>query len=112
MQAVKLRPGIVVVDGIAGSAIATVLARYGVQMMVLERQRTYRDRVRGEALVSRGLVEFQRLGLRRHYCTSDNPTPSTSSPLALPRSRPRGGALAAPCLTSPTCGRVTEWTWA
>ena len=40
----------VVGGGIAGSALATVLAREGLDVVVLERQRAYADRVRGENL--------------------------------------------------------------
>ncbi|HVE95420.1 MAG TPA: FAD/NAD(P)-binding protein, partial [Pseudonocardiaceae bacterium] len=37
---------VVVGGGIAGSALATVLARDGYEVLVLERQTTYRDKVR------------------------------------------------------------------
>jgi flavin-dependent dehydrogenase len=36
---------VVVGGGIAGSALATVLARDGYEVLVLERQTTYRDKV-------------------------------------------------------------------
>ena len=47
---------VVVGGGIAGSSLATVLARDGHQVVVLERQTTYRDKVRGEldGLLGRG----------------------------------------------------------
>jgi 2-polyprenyl-6-methoxyphenol hydroxylase-like FAD-dependent oxidoreductase len=54
---------VVVGGGIAGSALATVLARDGVDVLVLERQTSYRDKVRGETLVCWGVAELQRLGL-------------------------------------------------
>ena len=38
---------VVVGGGIAGSALATVLARRGLDVVVLERQTAYRDKVRG-----------------------------------------------------------------
>ena len=38
----------IVGGGIAGAALATVLARDGYQVLLLERQTTYRDKVRGE----------------------------------------------------------------
>ena len=42
-------PDVVVVGaGIAGASIAAVLARSGLEVLLLERQRFYRDRVRGE----------------------------------------------------------------
>src|SRR6266404_6153610 len=54
---------VVVGGGIAGSATATVLARAGLPVLVLERATEYRDRVRGEWLSPWGVVEAQRLGL-------------------------------------------------
>lgn len=54
---------VVVGGGIAGSAIATVLSRNGLQVVVLERQKVYRDRVRGESIPAWGVAEAQRLGL-------------------------------------------------
>jgi flavin-dependent dehydrogenase len=45
----KSNPDVVIVGaGIAGASLATVLARSGIEVVVLERQREYRDRVRGE----------------------------------------------------------------
>ena len=42
-------PDVVVVGaGVAGASIAAGLARGGVEVLLLERQRGYRDRVRGE----------------------------------------------------------------
>ena len=49
--------------GIAGSALATVLAREGVGVLLLERERTFRDKVRGENMVPWGVVEMRSLGL-------------------------------------------------
>jgi len=43
------QPDVVVVGaGIAGASIAAVLARGGIEVLLLERQRECRDRVRGE----------------------------------------------------------------
>jgi 2-polyprenyl-6-methoxyphenol hydroxylase-like FAD-dependent oxidoreductase len=56
---------VVVGGGIAGSALATVMARDGYQVVVLERQRAYRDKVRGEALLCWGVVELLRLELEK-----------------------------------------------
>ena len=49
--------------GIAGSALALVLARQGMDITVLERQRDYVDRVRGEYLHPWGVAEAQWLGI-------------------------------------------------
>lgn len=59
-------PDLVVVGGgIAGSALATVLARDGYEVLVLERQITYRDKVRGEAICCWGVAELLRLDLEK-----------------------------------------------
>jgi 2-polyprenyl-6-methoxyphenol hydroxylase-like FAD-dependent oxidoreductase len=54
---------IIVGGGIAGNALATVLARAGKAVLVLERSTVYRDRVRGELLQLWGVAEARRLGL-------------------------------------------------
>lgn len=54
---------VVVGAGIAGSALASMLARAGKDVLVLEQQTTYRDKVRGETLSPWGVVEATRLGL-------------------------------------------------
>jgi 2-polyprenyl-6-methoxyphenol hydroxylase-like FAD-dependent oxidoreductase len=55
----------VVGGGIAGSSLATVLARDGYQVVVLERQSSYRDKVRGEALSCWGVAELLQLDLEK-----------------------------------------------
>ena len=54
---------VIVGGGIAGSALAAVLAPTGMSVLVLERQVAYRDRVRGETMTPWGAAEVQRLGL-------------------------------------------------
>jgi 2-polyprenyl-6-methoxyphenol hydroxylase-like FAD-dependent oxidoreductase len=54
---------IVVGGGIAGCAVAARLAEAGVAVTVLERERVYRDIVRGEALAPWGFQEAMQLGL-------------------------------------------------
>lgn len=54
---------VIVGGGIAGGALAAVLARGGVAVAVLERDPVPIDRVRGEIMVPWGVAELQRLGL-------------------------------------------------
>lgn len=56
---------VVVGGGIAGSAMATVLARVGLHALMLERQKAYRDRVRGETMPAWGTKPLAREALRR-----------------------------------------------
>lgn len=56
---------IVVGGGIAGGALATVLARGGLDVVVLERQTVYRDKVRGEVFLPWGAAEARSLGLKQ-----------------------------------------------
>ena len=53
----------IVGGGIAGGALATVMARAGVRVLLLERETRYRDHIRGEILWQWGLAEARRLGL-------------------------------------------------
>lgn len=53
----------VVGGGIAGSALASVLAGNGLDVMALERQERYTDHVRGENLHPWGVAEAQTLGI-------------------------------------------------
>jgi 2-polyprenyl-6-methoxyphenol hydroxylase-like FAD-dependent oxidoreductase len=54
---------VIVGGGIAGSALALVLARQGLEVTVLEQQTEYHDRVRGEVLVPWGVAEAEELGI-------------------------------------------------
>jgi 2-polyprenyl-6-methoxyphenol hydroxylase-like FAD-dependent oxidoreductase len=56
---------VVVGGGIAGGALASVLAARGVDVVVLERQLEFRDRVRGENMQPWGVVEMKALGLEQ-----------------------------------------------
>jgi 2-polyprenyl-6-methoxyphenol hydroxylase-like FAD-dependent oxidoreductase len=57
-------PDVVIAGGgIAGSALAAVLARGNIQVAVLEHDLEPIDRVRGESLVPWGVIELRRLGL-------------------------------------------------
>jgi 2-polyprenyl-6-methoxyphenol hydroxylase-like FAD-dependent oxidoreductase len=56
---------VVVGGGIAGASLATVMARDGYQVILLERQTTYRDKVRGEWMACWGVAELRRLNLEQ-----------------------------------------------
>jgi 2-polyprenyl-6-methoxyphenol hydroxylase-like FAD-dependent oxidoreductase len=67
---------VIIGGGIAGNSLAAVLARAGKAVLVLERSRVYRDRVRGEGFHAWGVAEARRLGLHEpllkaggtHHC--------------------------------------------
>jgi len=54
---------ITVGGGLGGAALAKVMAERGARVLVLERERQFRDRVRGEFLSSWGVLEAHELGL-------------------------------------------------
>ena len=58
---------LVVGGGIAGGALATVMARNGADVIVLERQSHYRDHVRGELLWPWGVKVAEDLGLESTF---------------------------------------------
>jgi menaquinone-9 beta-reductase len=49
--------------GLGGSAVAKVLAEHGRRVLVIERERRFNDRIRGEWIAPWGVAEAQRLGL-------------------------------------------------
>ena len=60
----QTNPEVVIVGaGIGGSALATVLARSGIAVTILEKSLVHVDHVRGEWLAPWGVAETQRLGL-------------------------------------------------
>ena len=58
-----LYDAIIVGGGIGGSALATVLARAGKRILLLEASTAYEDKVRGEWIAPWGVTETRRLGL-------------------------------------------------
>ncbi len=84
---------IVIGGGIAGSALATVLADQGIEVLVLERERAFKDRVRGEGIHPWGVAEARALGLLptmlacgrevRHWTTSFGAPPGDRRDLIL-----------------------------
>lgn len=55
---------IIIGGGVGGSALAKAMAEAGAQVLVLEREINFRDRVRGEAIMPWGVVEAGALGIR------------------------------------------------
>ncbi len=58
---------VVVGGGVAGGAFATVMARAGFSVVMLEITREHRDVVRGEYMASWGVIDAQKLGLYDLY---------------------------------------------
>lgn len=56
---------ITVGGGIAASSLAKAMAERGARVLVLEREKQFKDRVRGEAVVSWGVAEANELGICR-----------------------------------------------
>jgi 2-polyprenyl-6-methoxyphenol hydroxylase-like FAD-dependent oxidoreductase len=54
---------ITVGGGLGGSSLAKAMVEHGARVLVLERERQFRDRVRGEILVSWGVAEAKALGI-------------------------------------------------
>jgi flavin-dependent dehydrogenase len=54
---------ITVGGGLGGSTLAKVMVERGARVLVLERERQFRNRVRGEVMVSWGVAEAQALGI-------------------------------------------------
>jgi 2-polyprenyl-6-methoxyphenol hydroxylase-like FAD-dependent oxidoreductase len=67
---------ITVGGGIAACSLARAMAERGAKVVVLEREKQFRDRVRGEAVVSWGVAEASELGICRllkETCAHDVP---------------------------------------
>ena len=56
---------VVIGGGIGGGALATALARDGLQVHVLEQTVEYEDRVRGESMMPWGVAEARALGVEQ-----------------------------------------------
>jgi 2-polyprenyl-6-methoxyphenol hydroxylase-like FAD-dependent oxidoreductase len=56
---------LIVGGGIAGSSLATALARDGLGVVVLEASREFEDRVRGESMLPWGVAEARELGVEQ-----------------------------------------------
>jgi flavin-dependent dehydrogenase len=53
----------VVGGGIAGAALAYSMSKLGAQVLVIEAETEFKDRIRGEVVVPWGVAEAQALGL-------------------------------------------------
>ena len=61
---------IIIGGGVGGSALAKAVAEAGAQVLVLERELNFRDRVRGEAIMPWGVAEAGALGIRDTIASS------------------------------------------
>jgi 2-polyprenyl-6-methoxyphenol hydroxylase-like FAD-dependent oxidoreductase len=67
---------ITVGGGLGGSALAKAMAEHGARVLVVEREKQFKDRVRGEVMGPWGVAETQALGLYnllRTTCAHDPP---------------------------------------
>lgn len=79
---------IAVGGGIGGSAIAKAMAERGHKVLVIERERSFKDRVRGEWMAPWGAAEVKKLGLYDDLVAAGGyPAPKLAAyagPMALP----------------------------
>jgi 2-polyprenyl-6-methoxyphenol hydroxylase-like FAD-dependent oxidoreductase len=83
-MAVRRYDIITVGGGIAASALARAMAERGAGVLVLEREKQFKDRVRGEAIVSWGVAEANELGvcgLLKEKCAHEVPFVEASAGL-------------------------------
>ena len=62
--------------GLGASALAIAMARHGARVLVLEKEASFRDRVRGECLIPWGVAEAEELGISdilRRDCAKEVP---------------------------------------
>ena len=112
-----LEPDVVIVGaGIAGGALGTVLARAGFEVVLLERENSYPDRVRGEFIAPWGVTELAKLELlqplreagalftRRNIPYDENFAPAEAEARALDLTKMHAEGLGGLCLGHPaTC---------
>jgi 2-polyprenyl-6-methoxyphenol hydroxylase-like FAD-dependent oxidoreductase len=102
---------IIIGGGIGGSALATVMARAGKSVLLLEQSEVYQDKVRGEWIAPWGVVETRRLGLydlliaagghhlTRHITYDESLDPAAAEAFVLPL------GMFAPDVPGPLCIR-------
>ena len=100
---------IIIGGGIGGSALATVMARAGKSVLLLERSEAFEDRVRGEWIAPWGVTETKRVGLydlligagghhvTRHITYDESVDPAAAEAAGLPLS------IFAPDVPGPLC---------
>src|SRR5712691_10119742 len=59
---------ITVGGGLSGSALAKAMAKHGARVLVVERERQFKDRVRGEGMHAWGVPEARALGIYELLC--------------------------------------------
>jgi menaquinone-9 beta-reductase len=67
---------ITVGGGLGGAALARTLAMHGLRVLVTERERHFKDRIRGEWMAPWGVAETKKLGiydLLRETCAHEQP---------------------------------------
>ena len=110
-------PDVVIVGaGIAGGALGTVLARAGFEVVLLERENSYPDRVRGEFMAPWGVTELAKLELlqplreagalftRRKFPYDENFAPAEAEARAFDLTKMHAEGLGGLCLGHPaTC---------
>ncbi len=74
--------------GLGGAALALVMARAGARVLVLEREPTFRDRVRGEFLPPWGVAEAEQLAISDLLRQCGHTVPSVEMGLGRPRDLP------------------------
>lgn len=104
---------IIVGGGIGGAALATVMARAGRSVLLLEQSEAYEDRVRGEWIAPWGVDEVKRVGLydlllsvgghhlTRHVTYDEGADPAAAEAGALPLGFFREGVPGPLCLGHP-----------
>lgn len=104
---------IIVGGGIGGSALATVMARAGRAVLLLEQSEAYEDRVRGEWIAPWGVDEVRRLGLydllvgagghhlTRHITYDEHVAPAEAEAHVLPLGFFREGVPGPLCIGHP-----------
>ena len=61
--------------GLGGSALAKAMAEYGARVLVVEREKQFKDRIRGEAMLSWGSRKRRRWASMNFYATRVHTSP-------------------------------------